>query len=906
MAIDATTLAVLKAFVKQSSGSSPGEGGQDAREIELQKSDTAIQWRYVGEQEWTDLVQLSEIKGDPGDDGIIPNLAIGTVTTLDAGSSATASIESNPDGSGYVLNLGIPEGEDGSQIADYVNLNNKPSINGIELSGDKSAADYGLKPSDFIVAISEQDGNYTADSNAKIIYNEYEKGATCYVVFNSLLYPLITAFYLPPSDYDSGSSYRCVFGLNSQDGYTNIILIYNGGSDNSIVSVRDYYLYDRYKGKDLIINITNDGETYTADQSIQNIIDAINSGVTCYAVYQGKQFTLQFVSDTSIVFGNVYKLDITIIRGEISDTGDNWYISVSQAIANSRELGGIMADQADTNYTVPAKIGIDNKLYVPTYPTLESLNAQPKDFIVTISGDDENGYTADKTYDEILEAYNAGKNCYANALSSKVPLLVFDSYQINFLLGDLERFQVLNVIINDDNTCDVIVTTSGIASSNSPGIVKAKLKDVETVQVAVDDDGKLWVPESTGGGDTVNVDAELKEYMNVAKPAIASAIINKGGNVESTDSLNDYATRITEIPNNISAAETLPDQTTLIATGLNDSVGIKLNWTDVEASGYLILRKENAKPTTSADGTIVYNGAYASAGYTDTDVQKGKVYYYRIFCRNSKNQYQSTEDGAVAMVDYKDRTGQTLINDLPLGSKIKFGEWDESEFFWEIVDTQDKNSGYVTVAADQNLGNRQFDASETNNPVTNRKNQGNNRWLYSAVRQLLNSSEVAGSWWTAQHEYDVAPSYATQIDGFLKDFTTYEKNIIVSKTNRCNLDTNDGGGSETMIDKVWFPSSYAMGTELFQPLEDDHVYEAYTDNASRAYQSNWWLRTINGTSSASNVRYLYSSGSLYNSTANNNLAVRPFCLLPTSAYMVWSDSDEAYVFADDSQRNPTV
>ena len=557
MAIDATTLAVLKAFVKQSGSSSPGESGQDGREIELQKSDTAIQWRYVGDQEWIDLVQLSEIKGDPGNTGAMANLTIGTVTTLAAGSNATASIESNPDGSGYVLNLGIPEGEDGE---------NGVSINNI-----------------------------------------------------------------PPG------------------GTTGQVLTKNSDSDHDL----------------------------------------------------------------------------------------KW------------------------------------------------------------------------------------------------------------------------------------------------------------------DDPK-------GGGDTVNVDAELKEYMNVAKPAIASAIINKGGNVEDTDSLSDYATRITEIPNNVSAAETLPNQTTLIATGLNDSVGIKLNWTDVNASGYLILRKENAKPTTSADGTIIYNGAYASDGYTDTNVQKGKVYYYRIFCRNSKNQYQSTEDGAVAMVDYKDRTGQTLINDLPLGSKIKFGEWNGSEYFWEIVDTQDKNSGYVTVAADQNLGNRQFDAPEPNSPITNRKTQGNNRWLYSAVRQLLNSSEVAGSWWTAQHEYDVAPSYATQIDGFLKDFTTYEKNIIVSKTNRCNLDANDGSGSETMIDKVWLPSSYAMGTELFQPLEDDHVYEAYTDNASRTYQNNWWLRTINGSSSASGVRSLNSSGSLYGNTASNNVAVRPFCLLPTSAYMVWSDSDEAYVFVDDSQRNPTV
>lgn len=44
-------------------------GGADAREIELQKSETAIQWRYVGEEEWNDLVDLVDLKGDPGKDG---------------------------------------------------------------------------------------------------------------------------------------------------------------------------------------------------------------------------------------------------------------------------------------------------------------------------------------------------------------------------------------------------------------------------------------------------------------------------------------------------------------------------------------------------------------------------------------------------------------------------------------------------------------------------------------------------------------------------------------------------------------------------------------------------------------------------------------------------------------------
>ena len=142
------------------------------------------------------------------------------------------------------------------------------------------------------------------------------------------------------------------------------------------------------------------------------------------------------------------------------------------------------------------------------------------------------------------------------------------------------------------------------------------------------------------------------------------------------------------------------------------------------------------------------------------------------------------------------------------------------------------------------------------------------------------------------------------MDAFQKDFTDYEKAIIVVKTNTCIRDALDGGGSETMQDKIWLASSYAMGLEVVQPLEDDHIYEAFIDNASRAYQSNYWLRTINGTTSANSVRIVNSGGSLTLNYANSNIALRPFCLLPTSTYVQWSESDNAYYFPDDTTRNP--
>lgn len=50
-------------------------------------------------------------KGDPGDPGQTPNITIGTVETLPAGSSVTASISGQTPN--LVLNLGIPQGQQG-------------------------------------------------------------------------------------------------------------------------------------------------------------------------------------------------------------------------------------------------------------------------------------------------------------------------------------------------------------------------------------------------------------------------------------------------------------------------------------------------------------------------------------------------------------------------------------------------------------------------------------------------------------------------------------------------------------------------------------------------------------------------------------------------------------------------
>lgn len=407
---------------------------------------------------------------------------------------------------------------------------------------------------------------------------------------------------------------------------------------------------------------------------------------------------------------------------------------------------------------------------------------------------------------------------------------------------------------------------------------------------------------STTEGDVIDVDAELKAYMQTVKPDMVSAIVEKGGTASESDAWGDFPDKVRAIPNGVSATESLPEQTALIASILSTG-GIGLNWKDTGATGYLIIRKTGGAPENTADGTIVYNGGWKDT-VTDTDVTENVTYYYRIFPYNSSNQYQAFEGESVKSVTYKDRSGELRIADVEVGDKILFGAWGTTVQSWTVCDTQDKESGFVTVCLDNPAGgNRYFDAPETNNPVSNRASQGNNRWAYSNIRQWLNSDGAASEWFVAQHDYDVQPSYYNN-KGWLADFTDYEKGILVPHKSKCILDQADGGGSETVYDKMFLASSYAMGLEIIKPLEDEHMYELFTDNASRSISSNFWLRTINGTTSASSVRVVYSSGGLGSHAASNySIAARPFCELPTSAYIVWSDSDSAYVFADDSQRN---
>lgn len=95
-------------------------------------------------------------KGDKGDPGATPNLTIGTVTTLDAGQNATASMGGTAENP--VLNLGIPKGAKG------------------EPGQDGAGAWY-------VTLTLNDDGSITADKTMAEIEEAYQAGYAVYCIY---------------------------------------------------------------------------------------------------------------------------------------------------------------------------------------------------------------------------------------------------------------------------------------------------------------------------------------------------------------------------------------------------------------------------------------------------------------------------------------------------------------------------------------------------------------------------------------------------------------------------------------------------------------------------------------------------------------------------------------------------
>lgn len=651
------------------------------------------------------------------------------------------------------------------------------------------------------------------------------------------------------------------------------------------------------------------------DVAQQSDVDALNARVTNLELNAGGDSNAEVVdarvSNSGTTYGTL-KERLDEEYNQLTKEIENDFSQLSETVNNQREdiankeLSGT-AETKVAEHNVSEESHSDIRLLIDNLSELVTSLLDSDDETLNQTSEIVAYVKSNKSLIDSITTSKVSVSDIIDNLTTSVSDKPISAKQAVVLKGLIDSVQAeLNKIVIPTKMSDLENDLDYISAPAAAEVGQALIVE------EIDENGKpmKFRTGEVAGGEVIDVDAELKAYYTTVKEDMANAIVEKGGTAAVTEDFATFPDKIRSLPTEVNPTETLPKQTILRVTPNYTDLSITLNWQNIDAAGYLVKRKVGGIPQSTADGTTVYNGTFPTEEVIDSGLSAGIFYGYRIFPYNSKTQYQARYDNSAVLMELKDRTGQKQLRELAIDDIICFGSYKDSVLLWKIKNTYDKDLGMIGAAMETNIGNKQFDApendSENPNPITNRKNNGNNRMLYSNLFQWANSEAEAGAWFQKQHDYDVAPSYSSEA-GFLNGFTDFEKStaLIDTKLTRF-LDTNDGGGTETFYGKMFMPSEALLGNS--NTVEESRAWEAFSDrtNTSRAWVSNYWTGTIQegaAGSTASSVRFVVSSGGVSSSAANVNFAARLFCQLNASAFVAYSDALGGYYFVDDDERN---
>ena len=338
---------------------------------------------------------------------------------------------------------------------------------------------------------------------------------------------------------------------------------------------------------------------------------------------------------------------------------------------------------------------------------------------------------------------------------------------------------------------------------------------------------------------------------------------------------------------------------TLVLTGVPDPVtelaeqhsgsSITLTWknptSDELYDHTVVVYKTGAFPTSIDDGTQGYSGTDETA--TLSGLEFGSTYYIAVFTVSAYGLY-----GEPQTVQVEIPAGR-LLSSLASGTKVKLGKWNNTDLQWKVArDTSDQSIRLVLEPTSVSLlGNKMWDNKEPSNSDTDRRNYGNNRYIYSNIHQWLNATKATG-WYTAQHRADAAPNYSSS-PGFLSGWSENH----IAALDRATLTTSrasvDGGGTETFVARVALISTAELGLQSGTGGGRLDIFNSDGDRSTGAY---YWTRTPYP--SNSDIAYpVASAGALgiISSVFGAN-GVRPLCIpVSTALVSLEMDDDNCYV-----------
>lgn len=355
----------------------------------------------------------------------------------------------------------------------------------------------------------------------------------------------------------------------------------------------------------------------------------------------------------------------------------------------------------------------------------------------------------------------------------------------------------------------------------------------------------------------------------------------------------------------VTTKDIIPPATIIDFSAKEDNGQVTLTWVnpiDSDFSKVKILYKQGSYPSSPNDGIVAYEGSGNSV--TVTGLVNDVEYYFRAFTYDTSGNINSNTNNqqikaVPTAIDPNSWEGiQRIVRQGLANEYFSVGDqlvslYDGKEIVWEVigidVDTPaDSNFTHsMTLQTKDCLHNIQFDAPEPNNPDSDRKSYGNNRYIYSAVRQWLNSNESVFNW-QPQHQYDAKPTSSLDLyegAGFLNRLDPELVAVIGEVNKKVAKASVDGSGQDAFSDKVFLLSRVEVGLGEEGDTTGETVYPYY-DGISDAGRIKtldgspqwWWLRSPN-VSNSYRVRTVGMDGSLFNTSVHSAFGFSPACVI---------------------------
>ena len=299
---------------------------------------------------------------------------------------------------------------------------------------------------------------------------------------------------------------------------------------------------------------------------------------------------------------------------------------------------------------------------------------------------------------------------------------------------------------------------------------------------------------------------------------------------------------------------------------------------------------EGNKATIVRGGETVYEKHISRGGYAQSTRQEGDM----VPADRGTTAYIAVlkgNDSSNEALNFTAKASKTIA-DLPSKSKVKLGRYGDADLQW-LVSRNAENK--LILVLDSNsisaLGNKILDAAEPSNSDSDRRNYGNNRYIYTNLHQWLNAEKGANQWFVKAHNADTPPNYQNQA-GFLNGWKKEELDLLELAEWTVTKSGTDGSGKETFRSRVVLPSTTEMG---FSTEGGGSKLDIFNSDSDRSASATYWTRTPYPTSPCVNYQ-VKSNGTLYTGGYNNyDGAIRPICAIPASTLVSdTTDSDGCY------------